>query len=720
MADGSLRLRLWKGGTASEIITGAGVAPAGAWRHVAFSYDGTTMRLFVDGAERASGALAGPVDMTASNLYLGSSSESYDWLAATPRRGGRLRPSAQRRAHPRARRRGGPPGERRRCAAGDAHRTGRRSTTTDSTPALAGGAGTAAGDSASVTISIYSGGLATGTPVQTLTATPSGGSWARDADALTPRHLHGSGHCRLDSAGNVGMSRPATFTVVAPPVPIGYRAAVARGRAARLLAARRDQRHGRGGPDRRPPGHLPQRCGARPAGRARGEASPAVGLDGLNDSSECRDGGGGGSANGMCASRPGCGPPRCRWGARRIARKEGQYLLRLCAPGRSPSGSGRAARIRGRDAPGAAPRAPGRTWWPWDGATMRVYVNGGRAPLGRSPPRGPPTHEPLPGLELQLLRLLAGALDEVAVYAAALPPARIRRTSTRRAAAPTRRPRRHAAGARGGQHDGRHAELRRRTPAPGDRRPVERDGEGLRGHGADAARRSRRSPRCAARRGPSRCAPACRSPTAPTRPWPSSRRGRQRRAQRRRPRSPSAAGDPVSWRRGRHRRLRHLRRRGDRGPARPPARHRHDARRPRLRAGHRADFANCYDPTWGRHKARTDPTVGDHEYLTPGAAPYFNYFGAAAGDPAKGYYSYDLGTWHVVVAQQRLRRRSAAARRARRRSSGCGPDLARPPARRARWRSCTSRASARARSTAAARPRSRSGRRSTTAASSWC
>jgi hypothetical protein len=62
-----------------------------------------------------------------------------------------------------------------------------------------------------------------------------------------------------------------------------------------------------------------------------------------------------------------------------------------------------------------------------------------------------------------------------------------------------------------------------------------------------------------------------------------------------------------------------------------------------------SDFANCYDPTWGRHKARTRPGVGGHEYLTPGAAPYFSYFGAAAGDPDEGYYSFDLGSWHVVM-----------------------------------------------------------------------
>jgi Calcineurin-like phosphoesterase len=62
-------------------------------------------------------------------------------------------------------------------------------------------------------------------------------------------------------------------------------------------------------------------------------------------------------------------------------------------------------------------------------------------------------------------------------------------------------------------------------------------------------------------------------------------------------------------------------------------------------------FANCYDPTWGLFKARTRPAVGNHEYdLSPNAAPYFSYFGTtAAGAVGKGFYSYELGGWHVVV-----------------------------------------------------------------------
>ena len=55
-------------------------------------------------------------------------------------------------------------------------------------------------------------------------------------------------------------------------------------------------------------------------------------------------------------------------------------------------------------------------------------------------------------------------------------------------------------------------------------------------------------------------------------------------------------------------------------------------------------FRNCYDPTWGRYKARTKPTLGNHDYTTNGASAYFDYFGARAGTRGKGYYSYDRAT----------------------------------------------------------------------------
>jgi alkaline phosphatase len=61
------------------------------------------------------------------------------------------------------------------------------------------------------------------------------------------------------------------------------------------------------------------------------------------------------------------------------------------------------------------------------------------------------------------------------------------------------------------------------------------------------------------------------------------------------------------------------------------------------------EFKVCYDPTWGRHKARTRPTPGNHEMLTAGGEPYFDYFGANAGPYGVGYYSYTVGSWLVLA-----------------------------------------------------------------------
>src|SRR5215212_1015404 len=61
------------------------------------------------------------------------------------------------------------------------------------------------------------------------------------------------------------------------------------------------------------------------------------------------------------------------------------------------------------------------------------------------------------------------------------------------------------------------------------------------------------------------------------------------------------------------------------------------------------DFEECYEPSWGQFKERTRPIPGNHEYETEGASAYFDSFGKEAGDPDKGYYSYDLGAWHIVA-----------------------------------------------------------------------
>lgn len=66
-------------------------------------------------------------------------------------------------------------------------------------------------------------------------------------------------------------------------------------------------------------------------------------------------------------------------------------------------------------------------------------------------------------------------------------------------------------------------------------------------------------------------------------------------------------------------------------------------------SGTATEFTNCYHPSWGQHKSRTRPVPGNHDYLTSGATGYYGYFGAGAGPSGRGYYSYELGSWHIVA-----------------------------------------------------------------------
>jgi hypothetical protein len=79
--------------------------------------------------------------------------------------------------------------------------------------------------------------------------------------------------------------------------------------------------------------------------------------------------------------------------------------------------------------------------------------------------------------------------------------------------------------------------------------------------------------------------------------------------------------------------------------------------------GTATQFAECYDKTWGKFKDRTHPASGNHDHATSGAAPYYSYFGAAAGEKGKGWYSYDLGAWHIVSLNSNCKH-----------SSKCAPD----------------------------------------------
>jgi len=62
-----------------------------------------------------------------------------------------------------------------------------------------------------------------------------------------------------------------------------------------------------------------------------------------------------------------------------------------------------------------------------------------------------------------------------------------------------------------------------------------------------------------------------------------------------------------------------------------------------------SDYERCFDPAWGSMRGRLRPAQGNHDFEAASASGYFDYFAGAAGTPGQGWYSYDLGSWHVIV-----------------------------------------------------------------------
>jgi hypothetical protein len=62
-----------------------------------------------------------------------------------------------------------------------------------------------------------------------------------------------------------------------------------------------------------------------------------------------------------------------------------------------------------------------------------------------------------------------------------------------------------------------------------------------------------------------------------------------------------------------------------------------------------SEWTDCWEPTWGRNKSRTFPTLGNHDVLADEGSAYFNYWGPRVGTPGNGYYSVSIGTWHIVL-----------------------------------------------------------------------
>jgi hypothetical protein len=66
------------------------------------------------------------------------------------------------------------------------------------------------------------------------------------------------------------------------------------------------------------------------------------------------------------------------------------------------------------------------------------------------------------------------------------------------------------------------------------------------------------------------------------------------------------------------------------------------------------DFTRCYAPSWGRHRLRTRPTPGNHDYRVPDGAGYHAYFGPQAGLEGAGYYSWDFAGWHIIALNSNI------------------------------------------------------------------
>jgi hypothetical protein len=77
--------------------------------------------------------------------------------------------------------------------------------------------------------------------------------------------------------------------------------------------------------------------------------------------------------------------------------------------------------------------------------------------------------------------------------------------------------------------------------------------------------------------------------------------------------------------------------------------------------GSLSDFQTYYDASWGAFKSITRPIPGNHEYETSGASGYYNYFGSAAGSSSKGYYSFNIGDWHVLALNSECKHIDCAA-----------------------------------------------------------
>ena len=524
------------------------------------------------------------------------------------------------------------------------------STVTTSRPQFSGSAGSATGDSTTVTVEVYAGSTISGSPEQTMQATRSGGTWSVTPTTDLANGTHTARARQADAAGNSASSAGSTFTVnaTAPP-PSAYRTTVLAdtprgywrlGEASGTVAADETATSNgtyTGGVTLAQPGAIT------------GDANTAARFDGVNDTVRIPNAAGLNSTSALSLEafvKPGALPGSTAT----LMRKDLQYLLRLTSGGNLIFRLWKGGENELSTAAGVlAPNAWSHVVATYDGATMRIFVNGTlRGSRTLAAPVDVKTSDLYLGASINY-DWLAGHVDEVAVYTRALSAADVQRhfsaagvvdqspssvklrrpTTARRGMPPS--PTAAARGTDAGDDPNVSVKVYAGTSASGT--PVRTVSAPIRVAGTFSAldatplasgTYTAQAEQRDASGNTGRSQPSTFTVTAGVDPHV------------------VAAGDISACDTSGDEATGELLDRlfgtvvpvGDLAYEYPTA----------------ADYDNCYDPTWGRQRARTKPIPGDHDYSdgqTNGQA-YFGYFGALAGDPAKGYYSYNLGSWHVI------------------------------------------------------------------------
>lgn len=216
--DTSNRLQAYFGNGTTFVSVAWGTAVDNGWHHIAATYDNATARLYVDGVQRAQTTSSVPLTPNALPLNIGrANSGAYPFQGALDEVAvyRTALPAARIQAHFAAA--AEPPGGDSVPPVVSVGQPAAGATVTTATPAIAGTAGTVVGDLADVTVRIYAGSATSGTPIQTLTATrASDGSFTTTPAALA-NGTHTVTASQADAAGNVGVSPPVTFTVAVGP-----------------------------------------------------------------------------------------------------------------------------------------------------------------------------------------------------------------------------------------------------------------------------------------------------------------------------------------------------------------------------------------------------------------------------------------------------------------------------------------------------------------------